>query len=111
MSFSLVAHELLTNALKYGALSGERGTVTISAGVESDSDGQRLLFEWRETGGPAIDPAPAKAGFGTRLTDRLFAQEFGAEIHRDLAGDGMVFRALVPLARILEQTGGEPARA
>lgn len=42
LSLALIAHELTTNATKYGALSVEGGTVTVRWNVEGD----RLQLNW-----------------------------------------------------------------
>jgi two-component sensor histidine kinase len=80
---SMILHELATNAHKYGALSVAGGAVSVSWQAE----GQRLRLEWRETGGPPATP-PAKAGFGTRLIDRLVEQLRG-ELRYDWRSEGL----------------------
>lgn len=62
LSLSLLLHELMTNAVKHGALSAESGKVRIEWGVEDDL----FRLSWIERGGPAVTP-PASRGFGTRL--------------------------------------------
>lgn len=65
LSLALAMHELATNAIKYGALAREGGSVSIAWRVA----GGRLRIEWRETGGPPVGPARRK-GFGTRMIAR-----------------------------------------
>jgi PAS domain S-box-containing protein len=62
-SLGMALHELCTNAVKYGALSSERGSVSID--WSRDADG-RLHLRWRERDGPPVSAAHGK-GFGTRL--------------------------------------------
>ena len=65
-SLSLALHELTTNAVKHGALSGERGKIDIAWRVENGEAGElRFLMTWRESGGP---PArlPTHRGFGSK---------------------------------------------
>ncbi len=66
VNLSLIIHELLTNALKYGALSGLGGHLDV---VCRSAEGGAALV-WNE-----ITTAPVGAsvttGFGTRLIDRL----------------------------------------
>jgi two-component system, chemotaxis family, CheB/CheR fusion protein len=65
LSFGMVLHELVTNAVKYGALAGEEGQVKVRWNV---SDGH-LLMDWRETGGPAVK-RPEHRGFGSELIEQ-----------------------------------------
>ena len=62
IGIGMAVHELCTNSLKYGALSGAAGKVSLSW---AENDGW-LDMEWREMGGPPVIGFP-KAGFGTRL--------------------------------------------
>jgi len=64
---SLLLHELATNAVKYGALSVEGGTVAIKWEVKSGTD-PTFVLSWEEHGGPEIT-APQRPGFGSRLTN------------------------------------------
>jgi two-component sensor histidine kinase len=66
LSFSLVLHELLTNACKYGALSNEEGMIHLSWTIEHRRTEDFLVAKWRETGGPAV-ARPTRKGFGSRL--------------------------------------------
>jgi PAS domain S-box-containing protein len=72
-SLALALHELVTNAVKYGALSAPQGRVTLSWLLRPEE----LLLQWVETGGPAAR-APARKGFGTRV--------IGASVERQLRG-------------------------
>ena len=60
----LVVHELTTNAVKYGAFSGNVGRVEI---VWSQNAGT-IAIDWKEDGGPKLG-APTHTGFGTKLID------------------------------------------
>ncbi len=59
---ALVFHELTTNALKYGALSGANGKVRVTIN-QFDS---QLEIAWRESGGPTVEPIHDD-GFGSLL--------------------------------------------
>lgn len=86
LSFTLVLHELATNAIKYGALSVPEGRIAVRWGLEGGAAGLRLAFGWTETGGPPVSP-PSRKGFGTRLIDTL-GRTFGGRstIGYDSAG-------------------------
>jgi Bacteriophytochrome (light-regulated signal transduction histidine kinase) len=80
---SLVIHELMTNAAKYGALS-DSGTVLI--GWRQDDDGS-LLLDWSERGGPAVTP-PSRRGFGSTVIEKTVPHDLGgeAQVHYRLSG-------------------------
>lgn len=86
----LALHELVTNAVKYGALSGAGG-VSVTWSVE----GCRLLVDWVESGGPA--PAEAAEGFGLRLIRGLIEHEIGGWFEHRLAPGGFTCRIDLPL--------------
>ena len=55
LSIAMALHELGTNAVKYGALCRENGTVSITWNV--DREPQALLrLRWAESGGPIVEP-------------------------------------------------------
>lgn len=87
LGMSLTIHELATNALKYGALSNEQGTVTIRWTLEPDG---RFCFEWRELGGPAVD-VPTDKGFGSRLIETIVASYFSGRGKVAYEPAGIVF--------------------
>lgn len=62
----LALHELHTNAVKYGALSGEAGRVAVSW-RRSDAG---VSLEWAEHDGPAV-AEPKRRGFGRTLLERV----------------------------------------
>lgn len=82
LSFSLLLHELATNAVKYGALSVPSGRVSIDWSI----DGAHLVFRWIERGGPS-SLEPAAASFGTRLIDMGIAGS--GEVSRSYGPEGL----------------------
>lgn len=76
--FALALHELATNAVKYGALSQPKGHVSVTWRILKATAGGRLSLEWRESGVPALDPAPTRRGFGRDLIERGLPYELGA---------------------------------
>ncbi len=93
----LILHELAANAIKHGAWSGEKGSVSVHWKPEDGS--QALLIEWRETGGPSIDPADLTPGTGTAIVDRLLATA-GGTIERTWGENGMSASIMVPAGKI-----------
>ena len=84
----MALHELATNAIKYGALSVETGTVTISWDVDQEG---HLLLEWKETGGPPVEK-PERQGFGTTLIRDIPQRHFAEELELDYRSEGVVWK-------------------
>jgi PAS domain S-box-containing protein len=87
-SLSLLLHEMVTNAAKYGALSVSEGTVDIACAVE----GERLVLTWAEHGGPEIQCEPSEEGFGTALSNATARGQLGGEIVREWNREGLFVR-------------------
>lgn len=98
LAFSLVLHELFTNAIKYGSLSKEGGSIRIDLQADASEDSY-LTFRWSEHDGPAV-AEPVHTGFGTRLLDRLLSAELDAGVTRRFDPAGFVCRIRVPLAKL-----------
>ena len=84
-AIGLVFHELVTNAVKYGALSNEAGQVEVR--------GRRtplgLEIVWREVGGPAVTP-PQHRGFGHTVIARGLGHSAGAPTRLEFPPQGVV---------------------
>jgi two-component sensor histidine kinase len=91
-TMTLLFHELATNAAKYGALSCEGGAIRVCWSLA----GNRLNFEWRETGGPTVS-TPARRGFGTRLLASALSA-FGGELQSSFEPAGLIVRIQVDVA-------------
>jgi len=85
ISFSLIAHELLTNAFKYGALSNDKGEVSLTWGVETGGADDLLSIRWQERGGPPVT-APARRGFGSKLISVGLLGVGGVNLRYDPSG-------------------------
>jgi PAS domain S-box-containing protein len=88
LAMSMVLHELMTNALKYGALSNDTGTVQITWSESGAGAEAAFNFAWEETGGPPVR-APAKKGFGTRLIEAGVSNDLGANAVIDYRPEGV----------------------
>jgi PAS domain S-box-containing protein len=84
LALGLIVHELSTNAAKYGALSVPGGVVRVAWSCAAG----RLVFTWREQGGPDARP-PAAAGFGSTLIRRLAERELRGSLHVDYVPEGL----------------------
>lgn len=92
VSLSMALHELSTNAMKYGALSNDAGTVSVRWSTEE----ARLRLEWREAGGPPVT-IPSRRGFGSRMIERGLAAELAGTVTIDFAPDGLICTVDAPL--------------
>ena len=91
-TLALAVHELATNAVKYGALSGSVGRLTITWDVRIDDDGIRhLLVDWRESGVemPGSDVPPRGSGYGRELIERALPYQLGAKTSYMFEADGV----------------------
>ena len=84
---SMVLHELMTNAAKYGALSGS-GHVDLEWTVTGSEGGRALHMTWDERGGPPVVDG-AKAGFGTVLIERVTSYDLDGEANVDFRPGGL----------------------
>lgn len=91
MPLMMALHELGTNALKYGALSAEGGTVSITW----TTVGEDIHLTWQESGGPKV-LTPKRRGLGSRLLVPQGGMK-ACELQFDPAG--VVCRMIVPSAR------------
>jgi two-component sensor histidine kinase/integral membrane sensor domain MASE1 len=92
-SIAMVLHELVTNAVKYGALSSQDGNVSVSW----DRTGTDVLtITWRELGGPAIT-APVQSGYGSRLIRKLIPYQLGGTVDLAFPPDGACCKIEIPL--------------
>jgi two-component sensor histidine kinase len=97
VAISIALHELGTNAVKYGALSSERGSVAVRWTINNG----RFRLTWEEIGGPPVHP-PTGKGFGSRMIERGLAVELQGTARIDYRPTGVVCAIDAPLAAIRE---------
>jgi two-component sensor histidine kinase/CheY-like chemotaxis protein len=93
LSLSLIIHELATNAVKYGALSSEKGFVAVSWRLDPRDD--QVKLRWKEAGGPTVRK-PDSRGFGAQLIERSTRYELDGRAAMDFAPDGLDCRLDFP---------------
>ena len=86
LSVSMILHELISNAVKYGALSQPEGRVSL---VWTLGDG-KLEVEWIESGVSGIQ-VPTRRGFGSRMIAMSVSHELRGTMRTDWRGDGLTF--------------------
>jgi two-component sensor histidine kinase len=91
-SFSLVFHELTTNAAKYGALSTEQGRLLVSFEFVDDA----LSILWQETNAHQAPSSGESGGFGSTLINLIIERQMNGRFERTLKSDGLTIRVTVP---------------
>ncbi|MFN3892288.1 MAG: sensor histidine kinase [Beijerinckiaceae bacterium] len=92
LALGMAAHELATNAGKYGALSTEQGRLDVNwrvVEVDDGHDGRLLCIEWRESGGPAVK-RPSRKGFGSRLLESVIGEQIKGRVELRYEPQGLV---------------------
>ena len=100
MAVGLVLHELATNAVKHGSLSVEGGAVSLEWSHVMREGQDWLTLEWREMGGPAVQP-PQRTGFGRTLLERVFAADVQGRAVLEFKPDGVRCVLDIPHSRII----------
>jgi PAS domain S-box-containing protein len=95
-ALAMVLHELVTNAAKYGSLSAPNGRVCVTWNRQDLDEGMKLVFEWRELGGPAV-AVNASSGYGTSLIRSLIPHELGGTVDLVFAPDGVKCKIEIPI--------------
>ena len=93
---SLVIHEMMTNAAKYGALSTPLGQLRIDWQLLSSGD---CAISWVETGGPIV-VQPTRTGFGTRLIRSSLEYDLRGKVHIEHRSAGLFATFLIPAAYV-----------
>ncbi len=94
LAIAMGLHELATNAVKYGSLSMEGGSVDLSWKL---IPGEILRLRWVERGGPSV-AEPRRSGFGRRLIERGLAHELAGESCINFHPDGVICEVDIPTA-------------
>ena len=100
LSLALTLHELATNAVKYGALSNQKGQVDVTWEVVEQEAGRTLRLRWEEKDGPPV-VEPMRKGFGSRLIERSLGAEAGGQARMEFAPTGLVCTIETPFENMV----------
>jgi len=100
----MALHELSTNAVKYGAFSGDGGTLAVRWHIVDD----RLDFLWSETA-PQKLASSERVGFGTTVLQSMVGRSLGAEVERRWSDSGIAWHFTIPLVAIDPVRAATPA--
>ncbi len=98
-NLALGLHEMLTNAYRYGALSGPLGSIVISWQRVQVENRIVLELTWIETGGATVSP-PERFGFGRSLIERLVPRAIEGTSHLIFAPEGVRWTLRFPIDRL-----------
>lgn len=96
LALAMMFQELASNAAKFGALSNETGHVEVAWRIETGPQGKQVRLRWQERGGPPVSP-PGHKGFGSRLIERMLAQELDGEVSLSYEPGGAVCEIVMPM--------------
>jgi two-component sensor histidine kinase len=89
--FAILVHELTTNAVKHGALSDLRGSLSVTWALRRDHSGKpSLQFDWIERNGPKVGLVKTP-GFGS-LVIRESGSILGGTASMNYASEGFQYR-------------------
>ena len=101
MPFTMVVHELVSNAAKYGALSTPAGSIAI--GWSQEGDDGALVLTWKERNGPPVTQ-PTRRGFGSVVIERSLRHEINGHCTLTFDADGVGCVITIPAGHVvLEQ--------
>lgn len=92
LSISMIIHELLTNAIKYGALAQADGRIALTWSRVAEM----LDFAWEESGVTVSGP-PTRRGFGSRMIEISVGHDLRGSSSTEWHPDGMRFTMSFPI--------------
>lgn len=103
-TLALAIHELVTNAVKYGALKQPAGRLSVAWAAERN--GSRVSLEWRESGIAMEETGQTRRkGYGSELIERALPYQLGAETRLDFGHDGVRCAIVVPIEQPRDSAG------
>jgi two-component sensor histidine kinase len=97
----MALHELCTNAVKYGALSNDKGHISIEWAISGGAVDARFHISWKESGGPPV-VEPSHRGFGSRLIVESVGPDLSGKAALLFEPSGVVWTLDAPLAKVRE---------
>lgn len=106
----LAIHELATNAVKHGALSGRTGLVEVTWRLDTEAGGTVLVLDWVETGMAEGSGSISRQGFGLMLLMRTLAFDMKANAEASFDGPGIRWHIVIPVTERLIMSQRQPKR-
>lgn len=86
-TMALALHELTTNALKFGALTGPNGRIAVNWNISPETP-STLHWSWIESNVHIAPTTPQRRGFGKELIERVLPYELGAKTSFRIENEG-----------------------
>jgi len=93
---ALVIHELATNAVKYGSLSVQEGTLDVSGSLIENA----VEITWIERGGPNVVRPEGAGGYGSKLLRRTLTGPLGGSIEYQWPAEGLLVTLRIDESRL-----------
>ena len=103
-------YELMTNAVKYGALSSPDGRILVTWDIQQKGEQSLFHMEWREHGGPLVAP-PRHRGFGHIVIADMTARSLFGDVDYRFETEGVLWALTAPLENVREQAEGNESQA
>ena len=103
-------YELMTNAVKYGALSSPDGRILVTWDTQHVEDNPIFHMEWREHGGPPVSP-PRHRGFGHIVIADMTARSLFGDVDYRFESEGVVWKFKAPLENVHEDADPQENQA
>ena len=97
LMIGLALHELVTNSIKFGALSHTEGQSGVAVRWTLDDD--MVTIRWEETGVPVVAVAPFRRGFGREFIEHALPYQLGTESSFELRPGGVLCTIVVPVGK------------
>lgn len=91
----MAAHELATNAVKYGAFATEGGRLELTWKRVGDA----VSFLWHESGNAPAQATPRR-GFGTTVLENMVGRSLNGEVKREVHAQGIAWHFTIPLSSL-----------
>lgn len=105
-TFGLALHELVTNAVKHGALRDGPGRLDIAWNVRRNGQEHAvLMLDWKETG-VADFRKPVRRGFGQELIEQALAFTLRARTEMIFGDEGIACQIELPLPPVMDGPAG-----
>lgn len=111
-TIGLVVHELVENAVAYGALCVAEGRVKVVWRLTDEEEDARLVLRWEEIGGPPVRE-PTGSGFGRRLIENAYGNSLTADVKLSFDTEGVRCQMSLPAYQVIKplpRPGQRPAR-